>query len=109
MILNVVQWTFIVCLWVVIAWHHKEMRKQRRIFKEFNNIIADIKHEVQWTLSQRGVLSKVLWGTGFRGVKQIEDTSRSDSPVRIVTVSVTSNAVVVSSPGEEEFVLRVKE
>ena len=32
---------------------------------------------------------------------------QDDSEVKVVTVSVTSNAVVVSSPGEEEFVINL--
>lgn len=109
MILNVVLVAYLFLVWIGLVWLYREMRKQDRRLKEINAIIAEMNRDLQWIFIQRVALSILLWQVGGRGVMQMEVPLPPDGSLqKIVTVSVTSNAVVVSSPGEEEFVIKME-
>ena len=107
MIFDIVWWVFLVLFWARLGWFYKELRGQRRKLEEINDIIAETNRNLQWVLTQRDVLSVILRRTGIRGVWQMGIASGPDGPPQVVTVSITSNAVVISSPGEKEATMRM--
>ncbi len=94
--------------WAALVWLYREMRKQDRRFEEISDAVAEMNRNLRWSVIQGVALSMALWQTGGRGVMQVKVPFTPDgSSQKVVMVSVTSQAVVVSSPGETELVARI--
>ena len=94
---------------VALSWLSIQSRKRERSLIEIRDTFNEINRTLSWFIIQRNALGQALWSSGTRGVFQAKSVPDKDDPeVKVVTVSVTSNAVVVSCPGEEEFVMKME-
>ena len=98
-LIQIVLVVVVICMLVWIT-----LRQRRN-----NERIREINKTLPWLVIQRNVLCQSLWGTGIRGfAHQILFSNNLENPEIRVAVFVTESAVTISSPGQEEFVMRMK-
>lgn len=110
MILDIVFGVYLFLVFNGSVWFYRKIREQDRRLKKASDAVAEMNRNLRWSVIQVAALSIALWQTGGRGVMQVKVPLPPDgSSHKIVIVSVTSQAIVISSPGEEEFVIKMTE
>lgn len=95
----------VLCISIVNEIRLRKLKKELAIVQEQT---GEIKKIVPWLVIQRNVLCQSLWATGVRGYSlSIHPSGGPDDPETRVAITVTGNAVTISAPGQEEFVMRM--